>query len=148
MKKINLDFVVGLFLIAGFLSFVYVSLQLGEFSIFSFGNQYQLTAKFDDISGLKEGAGVEMAGVNIGRVQNISLAKDDRAKVVMQIQGGVKVTEDAIAAIRTQGIIGDKYVRIIQGGSEKDLKNGQAITDTESAVDLEELIGKYIFGKV
>lgn len=139
---------VGLFLIAGFLAFVYMSLQLGEFSIFAFGHQYQLTAKFNDVSGLKDGATIEMAGVPIGRVQTITLAKDDQAKVTMEIQGKVKITEDAIAAIRTTGIIGDKYVRIIQGGSEKYLKNGQEITETESAIDLEELIGKYIFGKV
>jgi phospholipid/cholesterol/gamma-HCH transport system substrate-binding protein len=148
MKKPNLDFAVGLFLIAGFLAFVYMSLQLGEVSIFAFGDQYQLIAKFDDVAGLKVGAAVEMAGVNIGRVQKITLAKDDRAKVTMQIQEKVKITKDAIASIRTQGIIGDKYVRIIQGGDEVYLKNGQEITETESAVDLEELIGKYIFGKV
>jgi phospholipid/cholesterol/gamma-HCH transport system substrate-binding protein len=137
-----------LFLIAGFLSFVYMSLQLGEFSIFALGDQYQLTAKFNDISGLKEGASVEMAGVSIGRVQKIGLAEDDRAMVTLQIRQGVAITEDAIASIRTQGIIGDKYVRIIQGGADGALKDGEVITETESAVDLEELVSKYIFGEV
>lgn len=146
MKKISLEFVVGLFLLFGFLAFVYLSLQLGEFSVFSMGENYQLTAKFNDISGLKEGATVEIAGVNVGRVQEIGLGEDFRARVVMQIDRQVEVTEDAIASIRTQGIIGDKYIRILQGGSEEILKDGERITETESAVDLEELVSKYIFG--
>lgn len=148
MKKPNLDLVVGLFIIAGFLAFVYVSLQLGEFSIFARGDQYRITAKFNDISGLKEGAAVEMAGVNIGSVQKIGLAEGDRAEVTLRIRKEVKITEDAMASIRTQGIIGDKYVRISQGGDEEYLKDGAVITETESAVDLEELVSKYIFGKV
>ncbi|MDA8165647.1 MAG: outer membrane lipid asymmetry maintenance protein MlaD [Desulfobacteraceae bacterium] len=148
MKKLNLDLAVGLFLIAGFLAFAYISLQLGEFSIFARGNQYRVIAKFNDVSGLKEGATVEMSGVTIGSVQKIGLAPDDRAAVTMGIRKGVKITDDAMASIRTQGLIGDKYVRISQGGSDKYLKNGSEITETESAVDLEDLIGKYIFGKV
>jgi phospholipid/cholesterol/gamma-HCH transport system substrate-binding protein len=148
MKKLNLDVVVGLFLIAGFLAFVYISLHLGEFSVFALGEQYHLSAKFNDISGLKEGAAVEMSGVSIGRVQKIRLAEGDRAEVTMRLRSEVRITEDAMASIRTQGIIGDKYVRITQGGAEEYLEDGAAITETESAVDLEELVSKYIFGEV
>lgn len=148
MKKSNVDLVVGLFVIAGFAAFVYMSLQLGEFSIFTARNYYSLVADFNNISGLKRGAVVEIAGVNVGKVSDIALDKTDQAKVTMMIEKSVKITEDAIASVRTQGIIGDKYIRISQGGSDVLLKNGGLITETESAVDLEELVSKYIFGDV
>ncbi len=148
MKKMNLELTVGFFLLAGFAAFVYISVQFGEFSFFSQGNNYSITADFDEISGLKKGANVAMAGVNIGKVAQISLNKDDQAEIVMEISRDVKVTDDAIASIKTQGIIGDKYVKISQGGSDDYLKQGDFITETESAVDLEELISKYVFGNV
>ncbi len=148
MKKINLELIVGLFLIAGFATFAYISVQFGEFSIFSKGNNYSLKADFDEIAGLKKGANVAMAGVIIGKVSKVSLTADDQAEIVMDIDKDVTVTDDAIASIKTQGIIGDKYVRISQGGSDDYLHDRDFITETESAVDLEELISKYVFGEV
>ncbi len=148
MKKINVDFVVGLFLIGGFLSFVYISLQLGEFSVFSLEKNYTLEASFDGVSGLKHGATVEIAGVIVGKVYSIDLADNDRAKVTMLINKGVGITEDAIASIKTQGIIGEKYIKITQGGSDILLGSNEEIFETESALDIEELVSKYIFGKV
>jgi len=148
MKKINSDAIVGLFVLAGFLAFVYMSLQLGEFSVFSMEKTYSVRATFGNVSGLKRGALVEMAGVNVGKVSNISLGEDDRAQVELLINNGVKITDDAIASIKTQGIIGDKYIKISQGGSEELLADGAVVTETESALDLEELVSKYIFGKV
>lgn len=148
MKKLNVDLIVGLFVVAGFLAFVYLSLQLGEFSPFSMEENYQVKAEFGNISGLKLGAVVEIAGVTVGKVAKIDLGKTDRAVLTMSINQQVKISEDAIASIRTQGIIGDKYVRISQGGAEELLKDGAWITETESAVDIEELVSKYIFGKV
>jgi len=148
MKKINLEFIVGLFIVAGFLAFVYISLQFGEFSLFSMNNTYTIKAQFTNISGLKEGATVEIAGVNVGKVSSIQLVDMDKALVSLRIDNQTKITDDAIAAIRTQGIIGDKYVKVLQGGSDKYLKEGDEIYDTESAVDIEEMISKYIFGKV
>ncbi|MHB1014290.1 MAG: outer membrane lipid asymmetry maintenance protein MlaD [Desulfurivibrionaceae bacterium] len=148
MKKINFDAIVGLFVVAGFMAFVYMSLQLGEFSVFSMEKTYVLQAKFDNVSGLKRGALVELAGVNVGKVSNIALDKNDRALVQFQINNGVKITDDAVASVKTQGIIGDKYVKITEGGSETLLANGGMISETESAVDLEGLVSKYIFGKV
>lgn len=148
MKKINVELVVGLFMIAGFLCFVYLSLQLGEFSVFAGDRSYTVSAEFDSISGLKVGAILEIAGVNVGRVSAVSLGKNERAHVEMQINKEVMVSEDAIASVRTQGIIGDKYIRISQGGSEVMLKDGGRISETESAIDLEEMVSKYIFGKV
>ena len=148
MKKANTEFVVGVFLIFGFLAFAYISLQFGEFSIFSRGQNYTLLADFDNVSGLKKGAVVTIAGVNVGKVSNIRLTKEQRAEVALYLSNEVEITEDAIASIKTQGIIGDKYIRISQGGSDIYLQEGGVITETESAVDLEELISKYIFGKV
>lgn len=148
MKKINVDAIVGLFVLAGFLAFAYMSLQLGEFSVFSMEKTYSVRANFGNVSGLKRGALVEMAGVNVGKVSTISLAENDQAQVELLINKGVKITDDAIASIKTQGIIGDKYIKISQGGSEKLLVDGDVITETESALDLEELVSKYIFGKV
>ena len=148
MKRINVDYIVGLFLIIGFLAFVWLSLQLGEFSIFSMNKDYTLVAEFDNISGLKEGAVLEMAGVNIGKVSDIVLGDNDRARVFMRFQKKVDITEDAIASVKTQGIIGDKYIRITQGGSDEMLKDGDWLTETESAIDLEELVSKYVFGNL
>lgn len=148
MKKLSLETVVGVFVIAGFMAFVYMSLQFGEFSVFSTEKNYELTAEFNNISGLKRGAVVEIAGVAVGKVSNIALGENDQAKISLQLSEGVAITEDAIASIKTQGIIGDKFVQISQGGSDEILKDGDWITETESAVDLEELVSKYIFGDV
>lgn len=148
MKKLNIDFIVGLFMLAGFAGFVYLSLQLGEFSVFSVEKNYTIIADFDSVSGLKKGAILEIAGVHVGKVSSITLGENDRARVHMLVSNEVKITEDAIASIRTQGIIGDKYIRIIQGGSDELLQQGDLVTETESAVDLEELVSKYIFGDV
>lgn len=148
MKKINIDLMVGIFVLAGFLSFVYLSLQLGEFSVFSMARTYSVQANFDNVSGLKRGAVVELAGVVVGKVVAVGLDENDQASVLLQINEGVKITDDAIASIKTQGIIGDKYVRLAQGGSDSFLADGGMIFETESAIDLEELVSKYIFGEV
>jgi len=145
MKKINTEFVVGLFMLAGFLAFAYLSSQMGEFSVFSLEKNYQIEAEFDNASGLKVGATVEIAGVTIGKVSAISLAEENLARVVLLINRDVKISADAIASIRTQGLIGDKYIKIIQGGDEESLADGGAIFDTESSIDIEELVSKYIF---
>jgi phospholipid/cholesterol/gamma-HCH transport system substrate-binding protein len=149
MKKINTEFVVGVFMIAGFLAFIYLSSQMGEFSVFSLEKNYQIEAEFDNVSGLKVGATVEIAGVTIGKVSDISLGIDGLAKVVLLINRDVEVTADAIASIRTQGLIGDKYIKITMGATmgaeDETLKDGGVIFDTESSIDIEELVSKYIF---
>jgi len=148
MKKGYTEIIVGLFMIAGFAAFVYLSLQLGEFSVFSMQKNYTLNAQFENVAGLKEGAAVEISGVLVGKVVQIKLDKDGLASVSMLINKGVPVGEDSIASIRTQGIIGDKYIRIINGSMDVPLKNNDTILDTESAIDIEELVSKYIFGGV
>ncbi len=145
MRKIRVEFIVGIFMMLGFAAFVYLSLQLGEFSFFASHRYYPLVAEFTSVSGLKEGSQIEIAGVLVGRVAKLSLGKNNQARVTMLLDKDIKITEDAIDSIRTQGIIGDKYIKILQGGSETSLKPGDVILDTESAVDVEELISKYIF---
>lgn len=145
MKKINTELVVGIFMIAGFLAFVYLSTQMGEFSIFSLERNYRVVAEFDSVTGLKVGAGIEIAGVNIGKVSSITLGEDGLAKVTMLVNREIKITNDAIASIRTQGLIGDKYIKITQGADEEMLQDGKVIFDTESSIDIEELVSKYIF---
>ena len=145
MKNINTELIIGLFMIAGFLAFGYLSLQMGEFSIFDLEKNYRLEAEFDNVSGLKVGAVIETSGVGIGKVAGVRLGEQGLAEVTMLINQDVKITEDAIASIRTQGLIGDKYIKIIQGADEEMLEEGGFIFDTESSIDFEELVSKYIF---
>ena len=145
MKNINTELIIGLFMIAGFLAFGYLSLQMGEFSIFDLEKNYSVVAEFDNVSGLKVGAAIETAGVGIGKVAKVELAEQGIARVTMLIDQDIKITTDAIASIRTQGLIGDKYIKIIQGADEEMLEEGDAIFDTESSIDFEELVSKYIF---
>jgi phospholipid/cholesterol/gamma-HCH transport system substrate-binding protein len=145
MKKINIETGVGIFLIVGLLSIFYLSVRLGDINLFG-TNQYPVKAYFANISGLKEGATVEIAGVTVGKVSKI-LLEDYEASVEMLINPEVKLQEDSIASIRTQGIIGDKYIKINPGGAEEYIKPGGEIFETESTIDLEELVGKYIFDK-
>jgi len=145
MKNFNTELIIGLFMIAGFLAFGYLSLQMGEFSIFDLEKNYSLKAEFDNVSGLKVGAGIETAGVSIGKVARVALGENGLARVTMLIKPDIKITADAIASIRTQGFIGDKYIKIIQGADEEMLGEGDLIFDTESSIDFEELVSKYIF---
>ncbi|MEN8139666.1 MAG: outer membrane lipid asymmetry maintenance protein MlaD [Thermodesulfobacteriota bacterium] len=148
MRKERLEIGVGLFLLTGFLAFAYLASQFGELPLFNYGNHYTVQAEFENITGLKKGANVSMAGVQIGRVAAISLNSDDLALVSLELEREVQLSDDAIASVKTQGIIGDKFIKISQGGSDDLLDEGGLITETESALDLEELVSKYIFGKV
>ncbi len=145
MKKITVETMVGIFMIAGLICLAYISVKLGEVSLFG-TNDYVVKARFANISGLKEGAEVDIAGVKVGKVSKISL-NNYEALVELLIHPDVKIQEDSIASIRTQGIIGDKYIKISPGGSEEYIKPNSQIPETESAIELEELISKYIFEK-
>lgn len=145
MKKISIETGVGIFLIVGLFCLVYLSVRLGDVNLFG-TKQYTIKAHFANISGLKEGAIVEVAGVAVGKVSKIHL-DDYEALVELLIAPEVKLQEDSIASIRTQGIIGDKYVKISPGGAEGYIKQGEEILETESAIELEELVSKYIFEK-
>src|SRR5271167_255261 len=134
--------IVGLFALAGILALAILSLRLGKIELFN-SNGYVIYANFDNISGLKTGDQVEIAGVQVGKVIAISL-KDYRAHVALRINQGVQVDTEAIASIKTSGIIGDKYVSISLGSGEHDLAEGGVIRRTQSAFVLEDAIGQLI----
>ncbi len=148
MKKYSQETIVGIFVFIGLLCVGYLTFKLGKMEIIG-GDYYELSAKFDSVAGLKPDSSVQMAGVEIGRVKEITLDTNDLvAVVVMKIQNGVPIQDDAIASIKTSGLIGDKYVSIQPGGSDELLGPGDMISDTESALDIESLISKYVFGSV
>jgi phospholipid/cholesterol/gamma-HCH transport system substrate-binding protein len=147
MKRFNIEIAVGIFLVAGFICFAYLSVKLGDVRIFG-EKTYPLSARFHSVSGLKEGDVVEMAGVKIGTVKRINLDPEDYEAVVqLELGQMVRLQEDSIASIRTAGIIGSKYVDITPGGLEEIIQPGGEIFETESAINLEKLVSKYIFEK-
>jgi phospholipid/cholesterol/gamma-HCH transport system substrate-binding protein len=107
-----------------------------------------ITAEFDNISGVKKGAAIQVAGVIVGQVKRTWLGEDELAHVALQIDKGVKVPVDSMASVKSQGIVGDKYIQLTLGGDEKLFVEGDVLTETESAVDLEALISKFAFGSV
>jgi len=147
MKKFDLEIAVGFFLLLGILSLAYISINLGKLEIMG-KEGYTVYADFDKAGGIKPNAVVEMAGVEVGTVKGVSITEDYRARVTLSIDMSIKLQEDVIASIKTKGLIGEQYVQISPGGSDKLIANGGKIRETESAVDLEELISKYVFGKV
>ncbi|KJU87153.1 ABC transporter substrate-binding protein [Candidatus Magnetobacterium bavaricum] len=148
MKRFDVEIAVGIFVMLGFLSLTYLSLKLGSLNIFS-EEGYAVIAEFNKTGGLKKGAPIEIAGVEIGKVNDVSLDKDTyQARVTMFIKPAIKLQEDAIASIKTKGLLGEKYIQISPGGSPTLLSGGGKLRETESAVDIEELISKYAFGDV
>ena len=147
MKKIDLELAVGFFVLIGILCFGYLSIKLGRLEFFG-EERYTVYAEFEDAGGIKPGSTVEIAGIEVGKVKSMVLKKDYRALLSFSIEKDVKIQEDSIASIKTKGLIGEKYVEITPGGSDKLISNGGKITETESAIDIEGLISKYIFGKV
>jgi phospholipid/cholesterol/gamma-HCH transport system substrate-binding protein len=146
MKRLNIEVLVGLFVLTGIASLAYLSIKLGRLEIIG-DRGYAVLAEFDSVAGLRTGAAVEIAGVEVGRVKAIGL-KDHRAVVTMSIDPGVKLYDDAIVSIRTKGLIGEKYVRITPGGSKEEVHPGGRLRDTEDPVDIEQLISNFIFGKL
>ena len=146
MKRFNLEVTVGLFVVLGLYALAYLSVRLGQIQV-GRGNTYDLIAVFPTVAGLREGATVEVAGVQVGRVQDIKLA-DYAAVVTLRLDKQVKLQEDAIASIRTRGLIGEKFVRITPGGSERLLTAGGRIREVEPPIDIETLIGHFIQGKL
>lgn len=139
---------VGVFVLIGLLCTAWLAVKLGRMEIFS-DDGYSLTARFNSVSGLHPGADVELAGVPVGRVVAIALdAERAQAVVTLHVRKGVRLSSDTIASVKTSGLIGDKYISLAPGGSEKTLQPDGEIEETESAVDIESLIGKYAFGGV
>jgi len=146
MENAKLELVVGAFVLAGILCLGYLSIKLGKLEVIG-GDLYEVAAQFNSASGLKSGATIEIAGVEVGRVRGITL-KEDRAVVTLAVANGVKLYTDTIASIKTRGIIGEKFLSLSPGGGGDPLKPGDVIRDTESGLDLEELVSQYVHGKV
>ena len=146
MRKIDLELSVGLFMLAGILCLGYLSFKLARME--AFGKRgYEVHAVFSDTGGLKRGASVVIAGVQVGQVREIAM-EDYEAKVVLLLPEGVKIQEDAIAAIKTKGLIGQKYIQITPGASEELIEPGGRIRETQPAIDIEALISNFVFGKI
>jgi len=141
-RSFSVEFFVGLFTMAGVATCGYLAVGLGNLR-FSHADEYIVYAEFDNISGLKAGASVEIAGVPIGEVSAIDL-KDPVARLSLRISKTIKLRDDDIAAIRTKGIIGDRYVKISRGASELNIAENGTMTETESVVDIEDVIGKLV----
>ncbi len=146
MKNGMLETVVGFFVLLGLGAFVYLALQLGEVPFLRGNTSYELKAEFDNVSGVKKGASVQVAGVIVGDVSEISLGKNDFAVLTLRLNNEVTIPTDSIASVKSQGIIGDKYIQLTIGGDDEHYKAGEVIVDTESSVDIEGLISKFAFG--
>lgn len=146
MRKFDIELSVGLFIIAGIICLGYLSIKLGKMEVL--GNDgYEVYALFSNSGGLKVGSSITIAGVEVGRVKRIEL-EDYEARIILRLQEDVKIQEDAIASIKTKGLIGEKYIAITPGGAEKMVDTGGRIRETQPAVDFEELISNFVFGKI
>jgi phospholipid/cholesterol/gamma-HCH transport system substrate-binding protein len=143
MYKVSTELIVGVFVLAGAACLAYLSFSLGDADLFR-SPYYSVVAEFESITGLRKGASVEIAGVEVGKVLDISLDQY-QANVTLGIRSGLEVSTDTVASIRSKGIIGDKFVKLSPGGSGEMVKPGGRLIETESSINLEELISKYIF---
>ena len=146
MRKFDLELAVGLFVIAGIVCLAYLTIKLGQLEVLG-DKGYEIQAVFSSSGGLKTGSSVVIAGVEVGRVKKVIL-DDYQARVTMSLPLAVKIQEDAIASIKTKGLIGEKYVEISPGGLDENLEPGGVIRDTQPPIDIEQLISKYVFGTV
>lgn len=141
-RTVTVEFIVGVFTLVGCAAAGYLAIGLGGLKL-GHGNTYEVVAEFDNVSGLKYGASVEIGGVPIGEVSEITL-NDPMALVRMRIDNSVKLRDDDVLSVRTKGIIGDRYIKVSRGGSGEEIQPGGKVYDTESVVDIEDLIGKFI----
>ena len=148
MKRYAMETTVGVFVLCGVVLIAFMSVKLGHVSFLA-EKTYPLHARFSSVTGLRVGSPVYIFGIDVGRVERLSFdQKKQRALVEMRIRQGIEIYDDANASIRTEGLIGDKYLRLDPGGAGRLLKPGGTITETQPDVDLAELIGKYAFGDI
>ncbi len=141
-KKIEM--IVGVFVLVGIISISWLAIELG--GVGGVGTKgYKLIAVFDDAGGVREGSDVLLAGVTIGKVVSVTLKDNEEALMVLNINDDVQITTDSSLSVRTKGLIGEKFVRVNQGAEEEYLEDGDEFDDTESPINLEDMIGKYIF---
>ena len=146
MKKPDLELAVGLFMVVGILCLGYLSIKLGRIEVLG-EKGYEIEAVFSNSGGLKAGSSVMIAGVEVGQVKTVVL-DDYQARIKMRLPLDLKIQDDAIASVKTKGMIGEKYIEITPGGSEEIIGPGGVIRDTQPAIDMEQLISSYVFGEL
>lgn len=149
MKKYAMETAVGIFVVIGLFCVGYMTVKLGNVGLLG-DDSYSLLARFTSVSGLRAGSSIQMLGIEIGRVDGLTMDQENQLAVVkFRINKGINIYDDAIASIKTEGLIGDRYVSIDPGGGTDELlQPGGTITETESPTDIQELISKYAFGDV
>jgi phospholipid/cholesterol/gamma-HCH transport system substrate-binding protein len=148
MQKYTMETAVGIFLVIGLFLIGFMTVNLGHVSLLG-DNAYPLSARFTSVTGLRAGSPVYMLGIEVGKVGKLTMDQESqKAAVEIRIQKSVKVYDDAIASIKTEGLIGDMYLNIDPGGAGTLLKPGGTITETQPAIDIADLISKYAFGEV
>ncbi len=148
MKQSKLELLVGAFVLLGLAAVAWLTVKLGSGSMVG-GSTYQIEARFSNASGLNTGGTVLVAGVPVGRVENIRVEPSDFSAIVtLSVLSDLHLPTDSMASIKTTGLIGDKYISLSPGADEAFLQPGARIIMTESAVDIESLIGKMAFGSV
>ncbi len=145
-KRYVVETTVGVFVFVALVCVGYLTIQLGQLKLLT-NDYYSLKARFSSVSGLREGNDVQISGVKVGRVSKIYLGEHNQAAfVVMKIRNDIRLSDDTIASIKTSGLIGDKYISLSPGGSGFYLKAGDTIIETQSPIDFEEIVSKYVFG--
>ena len=145
MKKIEI--IVGIFVLSGLIGVFFMAFRIGK-SEFIGQKTYELNAVFSNLSGVSENGRVEIAGVRIGSVKNIKMNENYQAVATLILPEHLKLDDDTIAAVKTSGLIGDRFIELLPGGSGIQLEPGGVIFDTQSAIDLESLISKFGFGNL
>ncbi|TYT73271.1 outer membrane lipid asymmetry maintenance protein MlaD [Desulfobotulus mexicanus] len=148
MKKFTLETTVGIFVIIGILCTAYLTVKLGKMELIG-SNYYTIQARFSSIAGLTNNARIEIAGVQVGSVSRMSLDPERLVAILdLKIQKHIPISEDTIASIKTSGLIGEKYIQLSPGGSDVLLKEGDMLFETESPLDIEDMISRYVFGGI
>jgi phospholipid/cholesterol/gamma-HCH transport system substrate-binding protein len=148
MEKRNFETLVGLFVVMGAAALAFLSLKAANLASFSFDSTYQVTARFDNVGGLKIRAPVKSAGVTVGRIKSITFDdKNFQGVVTMELDRRYQFPADTSAKILTSGLLGDQYIGLEPGADDKNLNAGDSIKITQSAVVLENLIGSLLYGK-
>lgn len=147
MKNKKIEYLVGCFVLAGLAAILYLAIQVGGARLLG-GDSYELKAQFSSAAGVNPGSRVEIAGVRVGTVKRVDLDEAYFAMVTLELPNSLKVDEDTIASVKTSGLIGDRFIELSPGGSDFYLEDGGMIYDTESALDIEDLISRFALGGI
>lgn len=145
MNNRTIEFLVGCFVLVGLLAVLYLAVQVGGTRFFG-SDSYQVQARFSSASGVNPGSRIEIAGVPVGSVKEISLNDKFYAIAILELPNRIQLDDDTIASVKTAGLIGDRFIELSPGGSGFALEPGDMIVDTESALDIESLISKFALG--